>query len=95
MDRQQVEKTALLARLKLSESEVVKFTDQLTGLLDYVAILNEIDTDDVEPMAHAVEVSNVLRDDEPVASLARDDALSNAPKTDGVYFLVPPILTEG
>ena len=67
MEREQVQKTALLARLKLSEAELTTFTGQLTSLLDYVAILDEVDTDNVEPMAHAVEVSNVFRDDAPTA----------------------------
>jgi aspartyl-tRNA(Asn)/glutamyl-tRNA(Gln) amidotransferase subunit C len=95
MERAQVEKTALLARLKLSEAEIEMFTGQLSGLLDYVSILNEVDTADVEPMAHAVAVSNVFREDEPTPSLPREDALANAPQTDGSYFLVPPILAEG
>ena len=94
MEREQVEKTALLARLKLSESELTTFTSQLTSLLDYVAILDEVDTEGVEPMAHAVEVSNVFREDTPTDSLPRDDALANAPQSDGECFLVPPILEE-
>jgi aspartyl-tRNA(Asn)/glutamyl-tRNA(Gln) amidotransferase subunit C len=55
-------------------------------------MLNEVDTDDVEPMAHAVEVTNVLREDAVRESLPREAALANAPKTDGECFLVPPIL---
>jgi aspartyl-tRNA(Asn)/glutamyl-tRNA(Gln) amidotransferase subunit C len=94
MDRQQLAKTAALARLKLSEAELATFADQLTGLLDYIAILDEVDTGDVEPMAHAVEVSNVFRSDELQPSLPREAALANAPKTDGECFLVPPILEE-
>jgi aspartyl-tRNA(Asn)/glutamyl-tRNA(Gln) amidotransferase subunit C len=65
---------------------------QLARILDYVEMLNEVDTDDVEPMAHAVEVTNVLREDAVRESLPREAALANAPKTDGECFLVPPIL---
>ena len=52
----------------------------------------EVDTENVEPMAHAVEQTNVLRDDAARQSLSAERALSNAPKSDGRYFLVPQIL---
>jgi len=89
---EQVAKVAGLARLKLSPEEQEQMAAQLARVLDYVEILNEVDTDDVEPMAHAVEVTNVLRDDVAGESLPREAALANAPKTDGECFLVPPIL---
>lgn len=92
MDQADVVKTSRLSRLKLTDGELATFTEQLTGLLEYIEILNEVDTDDVEPMAHAVELSDVFREDEPRESLPRSDALANAPKTDGECFLVPPIL---
>lgn len=87
-----VHKVALLSRLKLTDAEVGRFTQQLGDVLKYVEQLNEVNVDDVEPMVHAVEVQNVLRKDEVAPSLPREQALSNAPKTDGKYFLVPPIL---
>lgn len=92
MDRGDVEKVARLARLKLTDEELDRFTGQLGSVLEYVDMLNEVDTDGVEPMAHAVEVTNVLRVDETTESLPREAALSNAPLTDGKYFLVPQIL---
>lgn len=92
LSRDEVAKVALLGRLKLSADEIDRLTAQLGRVLEYVAILNEVDTDGVEPMAHAIEISNVFRDDAAVASLSREDALSNAPKTDGRCFLVPAIL---
>lgn len=92
LTREQVAKVALLARLKLSDAELDLFQSQLANVLSYVEQLNEVDTEDVEPMAHAVEVVNVLRPDVIRESLARDAALANAPKTDGSYFLVPAIL---
>lgn len=94
MDRKDVAKTATLARLKLTSAELDMFTEQLADLLDYVHVLNEVDTDNVEPMAHVVELANVFRKDEPRPSLPRDDALANAPKTDDKCFLVPKILEE-
>ena len=88
----EVRKVAILSRLKLTEAEVQTMTSQLGKVLDYVAILNEVAIEDVEPMAHAAELSNVFREDEPGLSLSREQALANAPKTDGRFFLVPQIL---
>lgn len=87
-----VRKVASLARLRVSDAEVASLTSDLTAILGYVDVLNEIDTTNVEPMVHAVELSNVLRADNVVASLPREAALSNAPSTDGQYFLVPAII---
>ncbi len=87
-----VRNVAHLARLQLSDEEVERFTQQLGDILTYVEQLDEVDTEGVEPMAHAIELSNVLRSDEPRDSLPREAALGNAPRTDGKYFLVPPIL---
>lgn len=92
LSEQEIRKVALLARLELSESEVAAFGTQLSKVLDYVEILSEVPTDGVEPMAHAVEQTNVFRDDLPRPPLPRDEALANAPKTDGKFFRVPAIL---
>jgi aspartyl-tRNA(Asn)/glutamyl-tRNA(Gln) amidotransferase subunit C len=92
LTREAVRKVALLARLKLSEDEVEHFTSQLAQVLGYIELLNEVATDDVEPMVHAIEMSNVFRGDVIQASLPREAALANAPKTDGRYFLVPQII---
>lgn len=92
---EQVRKVAHLSRLKLTDDEVAKFTRQLGDVLRYVEQLNAVDTSGVEPMAHAVEVHNVLRDDEQQLSLPREAALANAPRADGRYFLVPQILENG
>ena len=87
-----VRSVARLARLQLSDEEVERLTQQLGEILTYVEQLNEVDTEGVEPMAHAIELSNVLRADDPRDSLPREAALGNAPQTDGKYFLVPQIL---
>ncbi len=91
----QVRKVAKLARLQLSESDVARFTQQLGQVLGYVEMLNELNTDGVAPLAHPLEIENVLREDVPVPSLPRESALSNAPKSDGRCFLVPQILDAG
>ena len=92
LSRETVLKVAHLARLQLMPDEVDAFSSQLGAILDYVARLDELDTSRVEPMVHAVEVSNVLREDALTPSLPRDAALANAPKSDGRYFLVPAII---
>lgn len=92
LTRADVLKVANLARLKLSEGEVEQFTSKLGQLLEYFNVLNEVETGEVDEMVHAVELSNVFRDDVVRPSLERSAALSNAPKTDGKFFLVPQIL---
>lgn len=94
LDAERVRKVAVLARLKLSDAEVTDYVNKLGNILQYVETLNEIDTEGVEPMVHAVELSNVFRKDEVQESLPREAALANAPKTDKVYFLVPQILED-
>jgi aspartyl-tRNA(Asn)/glutamyl-tRNA(Gln) amidotransferase subunit C len=90
-----VRKVAKLARLKLSDAEVEQFSGQLGAVLGYVEVLNELNTEGVEPLAHPLEIADVLRDDLPTPSLPREAALSNAPKSDGKCFLVPQILDAG
>ena len=92
LTRDDVANVATLARLKLTYSEQETLTTQLGEVLGYVGILNEVDTENVEPMAHAVELSNIFREDEVRESLPRGDALANAPKSDSQSFLVPQIL---
>ena len=92
LNPEDVQKVATLARLKLTEEELQQIGQQLGGILDYVAVLDEVDVSDVEPMAHVADVSNAFRADETRPSLPREESLSNAPKTDGKYFLVPQIL---
>ena len=94
LSREDVEKVALLARLELSDDELELMTAQLGQIVGYVEQLNELDTDEVEPMAHAVELVNVFRADEVADSLPRDQALANAPKSDGECYLVPAVLGE-
>lgn len=94
LTRQDVEKVSLLARLRLTDDELDKMTVQLGQILEYFDQLNELETANVEPMAHAVEVSNVFGDDIVQPSLDRDDVLSNAPKRDEECYRVPAVLGE-
>lgn len=95
LDRGTVLRVARLARLRLAEAEIDDYLQKLSTVLDYVEQLKEVPTDDVEPMAHAVELNNVFREDSVAPSLPRELALSNAPKTDGKFFLVPQIIDSG
>lgn len=94
IDKEQVMKVAKLARLELTEAEVEEFTGQLRAILDYVAKMNELDTSNVEPLAHCLPVSNVFREDAAKESLGAEKALANAPDRDGDFFKVPKILDD-
>ena len=94
LTRQDVSKVALLARLQLSEAELEAMTRQLGQIVHYVDLLAEVDSTDIEPMAHAVEVTSVLRPDRVAPSLPREKALANAPRASHEAFLVPPVLAE-
>ncbi|MEZ5950826.1 MAG: Asp-tRNA(Asn)/Glu-tRNA(Gln) amidotransferase subunit GatC [Planctomycetaceae bacterium] len=90
-----VRKVAELAQLEIAPESLEAVATQLSGILDYVEILGEVNTEGVEPLAHPLELVNVFRDDEPTEMLPRELALKNAPKTDGKYFIVPAILEGG
>jgi aspartyl-tRNA(Asn)/glutamyl-tRNA(Gln) amidotransferase subunit C len=94
LTRDEVEKVSLLARLKFTDEELDRMTAQLGQVVDYVHQLAELDTEEVEPMAHAVELTNVFRPDEVRPSLPRAEALANAPKRDEECYLVPAVLGE-
>ena len=94
IDEAQVRKVAKLSRLELTEAEVQEFTGQLSAILDYVEKMNELDTDNVEPLAHCLPISNVFREDRAKESLGVEKALANAPQRDDHFFKVPKILDD-
>ena len=89
---EKVREVAVLARLALDPNEHSRFAPQLESILGYVRQLDKVDVADVEPMAHAVPLANVLRDDVVGPSLPLDKVLQNAPDTDGPFFKVPKII---
>lgn len=93
--RPEVEKVSLLARLVLSGEELDRMTQQLGQILSYMELLGEVSTEGVEPMAHALDVSDVFREDRLVPGLARQEALANAPDRDEECYRVPAMLGEG
>ena len=92
LNRKDVEHVALLSRLELSEQELDNFTGQLDAILEYIDVLNQVDTSAVEPMAHVLEIRNVMRSDEVQPSLPREAALQNAPDAEDGFFKVPKIV---
>jgi aspartyl-tRNA(Asn)/glutamyl-tRNA(Gln) amidotransferase subunit C len=89
IERDQVLHVALLARLKLSEEEVEKMASELSGILEHVEHINELDLENVEPTSHVVAVENVLRPDEARPSWSREEILERAPDPAGGSFRVP------
>lgn len=88
----QVKHVALLARLQLTDEEIFQYTEQLNTILEHAAALQKLDTEDVVPTAHAVQLENVLRDDIVKPSLSREKVLGDAPKADKGFFRVPRIV---
>lgn len=94
ISRNEVEKVSLLARLLLSEAELEQMTGQLGAVLEYIALLEQVDTEGVEPMAHPLDVVDALREDVVRPSLPREQALANAPNRDDACYRVPAVLGE-
>lgn len=91
ISREDVEYVAALARLELTEPEIQEYTEQLNSILDYAAMLERLDTDDVVPTAHAVPLHNVMREDQVGLSINHEKALRNAPDGEEGFFRVPRI----
>jgi aspartyl-tRNA(Asn)/glutamyl-tRNA(Gln) amidotransferase subunit C len=92
--RDDVAHVARLARLELTDDELVMFTDQLAKVLDHARDVEALDVGDVPPTAHPYPLQNVLRPDEIVPCLDRDAALAAAPAVEDGQFRVPPVLGE-
>ncbi|TFG46043.1 MAG: Asp-tRNA(Asn)/Glu-tRNA(Gln) amidotransferase subunit GatC [Candidatus Brocadiia bacterium] len=91
IDEAQVRKSAKLSRLELTDDEVGEFAGQLNAIIGYVEKMNELNTEDVQPLAHCLAITNCLRDDVVKESLSVEKVLTNAPEHDEEFFLVPKI----
>lgn len=89
---EEVRYIARLARLDLTAEEETRMAEQMGQVLDYMEKLNSLDTTGVEPMSHVLDLTNVVRDDEAQQRMSHEEALRNAPDTDGVYFRVPKVI---
>ena len=87
-----VRHVAKLSRLALSDERLAKFSTQLESILEYVAKIGEVDVSGVEPMAHALPIHNVFREDVVEPSLPLEKVLENAPDSDGPFFKVPKVI---
>jgi len=83
---------ALLARLGLTETEVDRFREQLSNILENFEILQEVDTTDIPPTAQSIALQNVIKDDEVAESLPQSQVLANAPQKEGSFFKVRAVL---
>ncbi len=92
ISKEQVEHVAMLARLELTEEEKQTYTEQLNSILEYAAILDKLDTQDVPPTAHPLPLHNVFRDDVVKPSISQEEALTNAPDAEDGFFKVPKIV---
>jgi aspartyl-tRNA(Asn)/glutamyl-tRNA(Gln) amidotransferase subunit C len=88
--REEVLHVADLARLALTEEEIERLGDQLGAILEAVGKVAELDLSGVEPTSHPLDLANVWAADEPLPSLALEDALANAPDRERSFFRVPP-----
>jgi aspartyl-tRNA(Asn)/glutamyl-tRNA(Gln) amidotransferase subunit C len=92
ISREDVEHVAYLARLGLTEEEKSRLAEQLSNILDHMQMIDRLDTSAIPPTAQVIPLRNVMREDEVRPSSAREDVLKNAPRREGDYFLVPPVL---
>ncbi|HMO37161.1 MAG TPA: Asp-tRNA(Asn)/Glu-tRNA(Gln) amidotransferase subunit GatC, partial [Gemmatales bacterium] len=92
VDAEKIRWVAHLARLEFAESDIPDFTDQFNNILKYVDQLESLSVEGVEPLAHALPIHNVFRDDVLTESLPVNKALENAPYRSGEYFGVPAVL---
>ena len=89
IDREQVLHVARLARLRLTEEELERMSGELSGILEHVDRISELDLEGVEPTSHVIAMENVLRPDEPRPSWSRDEMLERAPDPASGSFRVP------
>ena len=92
VSEKEVRYVAGLARLQLTDEEVKNLAGDMNDILGYMELLNELDTTDVAPLEHVVEMDSRLRKDEAKEPLAHEDALKNAPDADSDYFRVPKVI---
>ena len=91
--KDEVMHVANLARLDMDEASIDKFAGQIGTILEYVDVLNRVDTQGVTPTSHAISLTNVFRKDREKKTLERDQALANAPQKEDGNFIVPKVIT--
>jgi aspartyl-tRNA(Asn)/glutamyl-tRNA(Gln) amidotransferase subunit C len=94
LSKEEVKHVARLARLSVSEEEIEVFSRQLSEILTYIGKLNELETSNIEPTSHVLDIKNVFREDRITPSLSREEALAGAPEQEDGFFRVPKIIGE-
>lgn len=94
VDEKLVKEIASLARLDLSQEEAETFVSQFKDILDYVSILNEVDTENVPPAYASSANKSVMREDVIEASVPTEDFLANAPQSKDEYVVIPRVHIE-
>jgi aspartyl-tRNA(Asn)/glutamyl-tRNA(Gln) amidotransferase subunit C len=89
---EEAKKIAYLSRLSFNDKDMEDMRQSMESILTYMEELNQYDTEKTEPLVHAIEQYNVLREDKPHTSFNQDQALSGAPETEDGYFKVPKII---
>ncbi|MBA7599082.1 Glutamyl-tRNA(Gln) amidotransferase subunit C [subsurface metagenome] len=92
LSREEVLRIARLARLGLTETEVDRFREQLSNILENFEVLQQVDTTDAPPTTQSIPLQNVTKDDKVVDSLSQEQTLANAPRKEGEYFRVKAVL---
>lgn len=90
--KKDVKYVADLAHLQLTEEESESLVSDMNQILDYMTTLEEVDTSDVEPLEHVIDLEYRLRDDKAQEPLSHEEALKNAPDADTDYFRVPRVI---
>ncbi len=92
--KEEIHHVADLARLELDEKNVMTYATQVAEILNYVNILNQVDTSGIQPTSHAISLTNAFRNDERAASLPTKKAIANAPEKQSGAFIVPKIIGD-
>jgi len=92
ISREEVEHVAHLARLGLSDDEINRLQQQLSQILGHMQMIDSLDTSAIPPTAQVIPVNTVMRDDVARPSTPVEDVLKNAPRREGAFFKVPPVL---
>ena len=88
----EVKHIAALARVGITDEEVERMRGQLSDILDHFDVLQQVDTERVDPTGHLAELQSVMRDDEARESSPKDEMLANAPQQEGAYIRVKAVL---
>ena len=89
---EEIKQISVLTRIAMTDNELDLMRTQMSAILDSVAILNEVDTENVEPTGHSVDVKSVMRDDEKQDSLTQEETLLNAPLREGSFIRIRAVL---